>query len=320
MPQSNSVGQPASGRPSTVQLGPLTRQLLSGANWLGADGFPGHQVWADDVEQVLTFLKRESRLPTFLSIIHKARNPQHRDALLAEARAAFLLARNGFQILQWEPVGEGSKKGEVMVSLGNSPGIFVEVKQPSWRAERVPQSRRELNRLSPEEKQRRFERVKLDKFIPGVCEGSAVAPHHTTMDVVRRNALHKLTDSCPNLAVVVDDCVISAVGLPGLAEYVMQEFLHPNHDPDDPEDFYTYERLGAVLFLRPEAEGTGSVEYKVDFVENPFVLSKCTLPHDVAALFAKLRHETEEQEAKRYAGIPSFLSIVEGRRAKAGHL
>jgi hypothetical protein len=136
------------------------------------------------------------------------------------------------------------------------------------------------------------------------------------MDVVRRNALHKLTDSCPNLAVVVDDCVISAVGLPGLAEYVTQEFLHPNHDPSDPDDFYTYERLGAVLFLRPEAEGGGIIEYKVDFVENPFVLPKCALPPEVCALFTKLRDETEEREAARYAGVPSFRSIMEGRWAK----
>jgi hypothetical protein len=178
MPQSNPAIRSASGRSSAVQHGPLTRQLLSGANWLGADGFPGPRVWSDDVEEVLAFLKRESRFAAFVSVIQKARNPQHRDAQLAEARAAFHQSRNGLRILQWEPIGEGGKKGDLLVSLANSPAVFVEVKQPSWRAERVPQSRAELNRLSTEEKQRRFDRVKLDKFIPGVCEGSAVAPHH----------------------------------------------------------------------------------------------------------------------------------------------
>ncbi len=316
MPQSNASLRLASGESSMVRHGQLTQQLLSGANWHGADGFPGPQVWADDVEQVLTFLKRDGRLPAFLSVIQKAKNPQHRDAQLAEARSAFFLSGNGLRILEWEPVGEGGAKGDHLVSIDNSPSVFVEVKQPSWRAERVPQGRRELNRLSPEEKRRRFDRVKLDKFLPGVCEGNAVAPHHTVMDVVRRNALHKFTDSCPNLAIVVDDCVISAVGLPGLAEYVTGEFLHPNHDPDDPEDFYTYERLGAVLFLRPEAKGTGGVEYKVDFVKNPFVLPRCALPSNICALFSKLRDDTREREEQRYAASRSLVrSLGQGEES-----
>lgn len=317
MLNNNLAPRLVSGRAITVNLGPLTQELLSGANWRGEDGFPGPQVWADDIEHVLSFLKRESRLPVFLSMIQKAKNPQHRDAQLAEARSGFFLSRYGLRIIEWEPTGAGSKKGDVLVSLNSSPSVFVEVKQPSWRAERVPLSRQELNRLSPIERQRRFERVKLDKFLPRVCEGSAVDPRHVVMDVVRRNALHKFKDSCPNLVVVVDDCVISAVGFPGLAEYVTQEFLHPNHDPDDPDDIYTYERLGGVLFIRPESEGTSSVEYKVDFVENTFALPSCVLPFEVCALFSRLREETEEREAKRYDHVPSFLSIMEDRWAKA---
>jgi hypothetical protein len=315
MPQSKTAVELASGRSSTVNHGRLTQKLLSGANWLGADGFPGAQVWADDVEQVLTFLQQESRLSVFLSLIQKAKNPQHRDAQLAEARAAFHLTRVGFRILGWEPAGEGGNKGEMLVSLDDSPAVFVEVKQPSWRAERVPRNR-ELNRLSPKEKKLLFDRVRQDKFLPGICEGRSVAPQETTMDVVRRNALYKLTDSCPNLAVVVDDCVISAVCFPGLAEYLEREFLNPNHDPDDPDDIYTYKRLGAVLFLRPEAENAESIEYKIDFVENPFVLPECALPSKVSALFVKLRDETKEREVKRYARVPSFLSIMEGNWAK----
>lgn len=301
MLQSNSAVRVASSSSSPIRHGPLTKQLLSGADWLGKDGFPGPQVWADDLDQVLTFLNQESRLGKFLSVIQKARDPQHRDAQLAEARTGFYQYRNGFRILQWEPIGEGGAKGDILVSLDNSPAVFVEVKQPSWRAERIPGSRAELKRLSPAERQRRFDRVKLNKFLPGVCEGSAVDPRDVVMDVLRRNALRKLTDSCPNLAVSVDDCVISAVGFPELAEYVTQEFLHPNQDPDNPEHFYTYERLGAVLFLRPEAKGAGSVEYKVDFVENPSVLPRCALPPNVCALFSKLRDETKQQEERRYA-------------------
>ena len=289
----------------TVIHGPITQQLLSGANWRGADGFPGPQVWADDVEQVLTFLKRESRLPIFLPLIQKAKNPQHRDAQFAEARSGFFLSRSGLQILAWEPAGEGGKTGDILVSHGNSTAIFVEVKQPSWRFEIMPLHSAERNRLPDNEKLRRHGRAKLNKFLPGVCEGPAVDPRMIVMDVIRRNALKKLTDNCPNLAVSVDDCYVSAVGFPGLFEYVTQEFIHPNRDPDDPEDIFTYERLGGVLFLRPEAEGTGCVDYKVDFVENPLALQKCALPREVCVLFSKLRDETGKREKQRYAASHS---------------
>jgi hypothetical protein len=78
----------------------LTQQLLSGACWHGLDEFPAWQVWADDVEHVLSFLDSEERLATFLDVVQGVRTPQHRNACLAEARAAFHLSRNGFRIVQ----------------------------------------------------------------------------------------------------------------------------------------------------------------------------------------------------------------------------
>ena len=86
--------------PTSVRLGPLTQQLLSGACWHGLDEFPAWQVWADDVEHVLSFLDSEERLATFLDVVQGVRTPQHRNACLAEARAAFHLSRNGFRIVQ----------------------------------------------------------------------------------------------------------------------------------------------------------------------------------------------------------------------------
>jgi hypothetical protein len=121
--------------PSNVNLGPLTQQLRKGARWAGLDQLPAWQIWADDVEEVLEFLKRESRLDAFLAVVQKVLTPQHRDACLAEVRAAFHLARNGFRILEGEPSGEGTTKGEVLVSLPGTPSIFVEVKQPSWQGD-----------------------------------------------------------------------------------------------------------------------------------------------------------------------------------------
>ena len=290
------------GPPATVCLGPLTQQLLSSAKWQGTDQFPAWQIWADDVEEVLAFLHKENRLAAFLSDIQKVQTPQHRDALLAEARAAFHLARSGFHILQWEPPGEGTTRGDVLVSFDHSPAIFVEVKQPGWQGEFLPQRAAERSRLAFQEKQRRLSRIRQGKFIPGVVEGGAVGSHLASMNVVRRNALPKCTDDCPNLAIVLDDCMVSPVGLPGLAEYVLQEFVRPGRDPDDPDDFFTYERLGGVLFLRPEAESSRMIDYGVDFVENPNVLPACALPPAVSTLFSQMRDASEEREDQKYVG------------------
>jgi hypothetical protein len=172
----------------------------------------------------------------------------------------------------------------------------------------------ERKRLSPAETAQRYQRIKQKKFLPGVTEGSAVASHRFAMSVVRRNALPKFTDQRPNLAIVVGDCQVTLVGIPFLAEYVQQEFLQPAHDLNDPDDRWTYERLGGVLFLQPESTGT-TIEYKMDFVVNPGVLPSCALPPPVVSLFSKLRDITKERERQRYAGVPSFSDMLQKRWA-----
>jgi hypothetical protein len=306
------------GPPSDVSLGPLTSVLLSGAKWRGQDAFPAWQTWADDVETVLEFLALQNRLPTFLGIIQKARSAQHRDALLAEARGSFHLHRHGFRILEWEPLGEGTSRGEVLASLGSSPAVFVEVKQPSWQGEYLPLTIADQKRLSAEERAARLARMKQPRFLPDVCEGGAVGSHHFSMGVVRRNALPKFSDRQPNLALVVDECMVTPVGLPSLAEFVREEFAHPAHDPLDPEDRYTYERLGGVLFLHPELSGA-RLEYNIDFVENPHVIPACALPPAVIATFEAMREDTERREELRYAGSNAFFGALL-KRGGAGTL
>jgi hypothetical protein len=314
MPQRSS--QPFITPPVHVRLGPLTKHFLSGSRWEGADAFPAWQEWADDVEDILVFLQRENRLQAFLATAKMARPARDRDALLAEARVAFHLAMNGFRILQWEPPGEGTSKGEFLVSLANCSPIFIEVKQPGWEGEFLPQRIGERNKLSLADRKRRLARIKQGKFIPGKVEGGAVGSHLASMNVVRRNALPKFTDKCPNLAIVSDNCIMTPVGLPGLAEVVTQEFLHPAHDPDDTDDTYTYERLGGVVFLCPELERSRAkmVIYNVDFVENPQALPACKLPSVVSDLFSTLRDDTARREKQKWAGTRTFLDMIQDRR------
>jgi hypothetical protein len=278
--------------PSDVNIGPLTRAMISGAKWQGHDAFPAWQVWADEVETVLEFLDSEQRLPAFLDRIQKDRSVKHRDATLAEARSSYYLNQNGFKILEWEPLGEGTALGEALVQLGSSPAVFVEVKQPNWQGEKLPLMIADQKRLSPAERAARLARMKQPRFLPGVCEGGAVGSHHFSMSVVRRNALHKLSVRHPNLVIVADDCQVTPVGLPALAEYVRREFVTPAHDPLDLDDRYTYERLGGVLFLNLVSFGTGAIEYNVEFVANPNAIASCALPAEVLSLFGKLTANT----------------------------
>lgn len=308
---SEAKSQPPRFPPKEVRLGQLTQQLLGGARWQGADEFPAWQVWADDVEQVLTFLQQESRLEAFFSTAKNVQTPQHRDACLAEARGAFHLKRNGFRIVRWEPPGEGHTKGEVLVSLPDSPDIFVEVKQPGWQGEYLPRRIAERQNLSVEDRKLRFARTKQDKHI-GI-EGGAVGSHLVALDVVRRNALPKLTHQCPNLVIVVDDLKTTPVGLPSLSTFVEREFSIPDHDPDDPDDVFTYERLGGLLFLQPEAEGDQSVEYRTDFVRNPNAIPMCALPPTASALLVQMREQSRRLHEQQFAGRPSLFDILRSR-------
>jgi hypothetical protein len=297
--------------PKSVVLGPRTRQLLSGAVWEGADAFPASQAWADDVEQVLSFLECEQRLEAFLATCKSAKTPQHRDACLAEARGAFHLSRHGFRVLQWEPPGEGRKKGEVLVRLAHSPPVFVEIKQPGWQGETFPLRLAERQNLSPEERALRQERIKKDKYLH--LEGGAVGSHLAALDVVRRNALPKLTDRCPNLVVIVDDLKVSPVGMPTLAYHVEREFANPGHDPDDPNDVFTYERLGGLLFLNVEVPLGQDVRYLTDFIPNRNAIPACSLPPSVTFELTRMKAATRKLVEQDYAGRSSLIEILRSR-------
>jgi len=205
--------------------------------------------------------------------------------------------------------------GEALVALPNSSDVFVEVKQPSWEGELMPRTVVERNGLSSEDRQRILARKLQGKYING--EGGAVGSHLSAMDVVRRNALPKLTDRIPNLVIVVDDLRVTPVGLPSLSAYVKGQFAKPDHDHGDADDKFTYERLGGVLFLQPEANNDEAIDYRVDFVENPEVLPACALPVEVRESLSRMRDESLARRAKMFEGRRSIFDILGGNDQKA---
>ena len=95
---------------SEIKLGPLTRAMCDSPSWKGQDDFPSSQLWADELEKVLSFLQVHAQFECYLPVL-KGKLTQ-RDGALAEARVAFFFHRNGFLILSWEPKGASNRFGE----------------------------------------------------------------------------------------------------------------------------------------------------------------------------------------------------------------
>ncbi|MGA9885058.1 MAG: hypothetical protein WBQ34_15195 [Candidatus Acidiferrales bacterium] len=149
-------------------------------------------------------------------------------------------------------------------------------------------------------------------------EGGAVGSHLVALDVVRRNALPKLTDRCPNLVFIVDDLKVSPVEMPTLAYHVEREFANPDHDPDDPNDVFTYERLGGLLFLHVEVPLGQNVRYLTDFIPNRNAIPACSLPQSVTSELTQMKEATRALVEQDFAGLPTLMEILVSRNKPWG--
>jgi hypothetical protein len=168
-----------------VRLGPLTEIIFNGASWRGADAFPSNQIWADEVERVLSFLQAQGQFENYLPMLRGKLT--QRDGALAEARVAFFFHKNGFKITSWRPLGASSYLGEFEIQWNSLPCIFVEVKGPRSEGEL---SEEELN--GPRRHQPRY----LDgeaRWVDSIGKIVAAA----------EKALPKFLPDRPNLLVVV---------------------------------------------------------------------------------------------------------------------
>jgi hypothetical protein len=120
---------------TTIRLGRLGSIVCSGARWTDEDGYPGWQVWANELEQLCVFLEVRREFGRFLPRLRE-QSRQHRNAALAEIRAAFVLANTGFLITAWEPIAVPGRPGDLEVAVASdATRIFVETKAPTWQGE-----------------------------------------------------------------------------------------------------------------------------------------------------------------------------------------
>jgi hypothetical protein len=242
--------------PVDVKLGRLTTMVCADARWLEEDGFPGWQVWADDLENLCGFLEGQGQFERFLPRL-RGQNRQGRNATLGEIRAAFVLSRVGFTITAWEPEAVAGRPGDLEIELAGSPKMFVETKAPTWQGEVFEDDSRG-------DRQHKLERVRQEKWRP--FEGRAVGPVTTPLEIIRANAIPKLAADRPNLVAVSDDMFVSPVGVPGLAEQV-------NHEADKGG----LELVGGIVFVQPDPVGN-DVVYRMQFVEIQAALPAVRIP------------------------------------------
>jgi hypothetical protein len=172
-----------------IRLGPLFRTVADGAVWRNdpaEEWFPSRQSIADELEKYFAFAVAQNQFDRFLRRLRARRS--ERDAAISELAVAFMFERDGFRVLEWEPVGAGSTTGEYRIAAGEGQSIFVEVKGPGWEGE-----------LSPEE---RDVRKVLPKYIH--LQGrmvDCVTPLRQACD----KAFPKFQGSEPSLLVIDDD-------------------------------------------------------------------------------------------------------------------
>jgi hypothetical protein len=277
--------------PSYVQLGPLTMTIMEGSRWQWKDAFPSSQLFADEVEKILSYTLSQDRFEKYLPRL-KGRARQ-RDASLAELRVAFFFHRNGFRVSQWEPIGAQNANGsdtagEYLIRGPKKVDVFTEIKHRDWQSE-----------LGPEEiKAGRQYRPKYLSF-----EGRAVAQHQSIQAAIDK-AYEKFSAQTPNLLIIYDDLF---VGLQSGTDTFAHQALYEEYYAGSFKDL-KYSKLGGVgifslirastpilqfngeehelieyMMASFETETNESIEYGFNLYLNPTAVTP--LPDDLAIGF-----------------------------------
>jgi hypothetical protein len=243
-------------------LGPLARKLLAEHRWSSADAYPATEALASELEDMLKLAIDSGARGKFVSRLLET--DRKRDEALSELRAALFFQQNGFKIFDWEPKGEGNHEGEFRMQRTGEPSIFVEVKSPGWEAQ-------------IQDEERRKDRSKKPKFLPGTIEGQVVGPWELR-NCISENAYPKFTQSDANLLVIADDFK------PPLDDYMAKIALYEEYENQD-GCFASnrFARLGGIAVLQlDEFRSQAPVTYSYNFYANRHAL--VPLPASLATL------------------------------------
>ena len=235
-----------------IKLGRLTRMIWSGAEWQGKDQFPAWQCWADECEQILTFLEAQGQFGRYLNRLRGGIS--ERDGALSEARVSWWFQRNGFRITRWEPKAT-TNPGEIEIQWRDEQPIFVEVKTRTFGAELTKEeiaAGRQHEPRYPKNPQGRW----IDNDEQVICAAFKAKP--------------KFAPDRPNLLVVCERLFVSPLDMLN-EELVRSTIGTPGFDP-----------LGAILCFDAISKSE-HIEYRTLLIENPRAKGKpWEIPRPVA--------------------------------------
>ena len=260
--RAEQAGRSRVGVPAGVRLGPLTATIMDEARSRVQDEFPSTQLWADEIERILSFAQVQGQFECYLGALRG--NASQRDSAIAELRVAFCFDRNGFSLVGWRPVGADGNEGEFLIGDPSGLTVFVEVKSPGWEGE-----------LSDEE--REAGRIDQGKYL--YCDGRAIAPWERIQFAIGK-AYKKFLSSSPNLLVIVDDLFVS---LEHGTEIHANMALYSSHN-NACFTHSNFQNLGGVSFFWVKNNGR-EVWYEMKMFLNPHALPGTALPEPLSLAF-----------------------------------
>jgi hypothetical protein len=226
------------------------------------DQFPSSQLWADEIERVLSYAHAQGKFDEYLGALRG--NASQRDSAIAELRVAFYFHRNQHPVIQWKPIGADGNEGEYLIRAPGPENVFVEVKAPGWEGE-----------LS--EQERKAGRAKQEKHIN--AEARAIAPWERIQFSIDK-AYKKFLPATKNLLVVADDLF---VGLQHGTDLQASMALYSKHHDGRFTD-RRCERLGGVGLFWVENDGK-EIWYEMRLFLNPHCLASVALPETFVQAF-----------------------------------
>lgn len=235
----------------------LLQKIFQESRWSGKDQFPSDNLWADEAEKWLRYIKSKGQFEKFLPRLRDL--PAQRDETLSEIKAAYFIETYAeCPITSWEPPGDNGKLGEFCFSLSGQE-VFCEVKSPGWEQAIV------------ESQGIKSPRLDLPKFIPGVEVGSFANWPYVRASVLR--AYPKFPDNTPTLLILVDDFKVCLTDDP----LGMPKALYESGTGCFMSNQFT--NLGAIAALN--VQNTGKIEYRFSVYHNPMALKPAVIPREI---------------------------------------
>lgn len=230
---------------------PILDDILKNAIWKDKDEFPYDNLYADEIEKQLNYIKNKNWLVSYMPRLTKMDTTKRDEALTEICSSYFLEEQMRFLVKDLEPEGAGKKKGDFILSIDNTE-IFCEVKSPGWE--------REIYK----EQGPNSQRLHLPKYIPvEVRWGDDSEAIKYSVD----KAYEKIPGNKPSLLIIVDDFWRSLFH-ETLFKITINRALYYEARPDpckDPPSGYfaakTHENLSGILFIQLQLN-TSRVMYK----------------------------------------------------------